>query len=209
MINNPNIIKAVDAYRPKYQAVKKQMAKHEGKKSEPKSVRAVIESLKKNDGNYYDRTLKKSNVDEECMNEYDDIRCIEQRINDLNIQQIKIMDEKKKLNAIKHIKFDNFGSLAGTFYIGGDEDNLEYLFFCEKDAIDIINGADAILFDGSWKSTPMEKIVIGSDRNYVSMQFIVIKQGMINKEIYALKVYQYYSIEINQQNKFIVTVYEV
>ena len=104
--------------------------------------------------NYYGQKLQRATLSQEELNEYDDIKFVNDRIQAINLEKKRLNQEMHKLKHIKHTKFDQFDRQDSLLFLGGDDRGL-YQVFCEREAAQILNQADGLLWDGSWGSTPL------------------------------------------------------
>lgn len=110
-------------------------------------------------------------VTEEEMNEFDDVKEINDRIQSIQLQKKKLIEEESKLNYIKCEKFKNYNDRDSLLFLGGSKDG-SFQVFCEKKSAEILAQASYLLFDGSWGATPLFSTKC-KKRNHFRMEWTI------------------------------------
>ena len=104
--------------------------------------------------NYYGQQLGKCTVTDQELNEFDDVKSVNDRINQLKLQKRQVNLELSKMIQIKHTKFDNFDGQDSLLFLGGCKRG-NWQVFAERKSAHILRKAHGLFFDGSGSTTIM------------------------------------------------------
>ena len=133
--------------------------------------------------NYYGQHVVLNAEEKSHLNDFDDVDALNDRLKAISLEQSKLKAEKQRLLNVKSLKFNGFAVRDSLLFLGGSDDGM-YQVFCERDSANILLRANALLFDGSWGSTPMMSIKC-KKRNHYRMEWSIIAcfQSMNEEEV--------------------------